>query len=788
MRRVGQRFLSRQGARGEGRGRRRRPGRPVLRAADEAGPIPRTTSPWSSATGPTTRSAGASCSPTRRWATSRAADAADLTPQITRAASTTGTTSTSTSRAASITSGGHGFCGIGRKRLLNILQARCEELGVSCASRPRSHDATERSTATPTCHRRRRREQPRPRAATPSTSSPTSTRRDCRFVWLGTHAASTPSPSPSRRPSTAGSRRTPTGSTPTTSTFIVETPRRRLAARRPRPTGAGRGDRVLREAVRRSSSTATRCMSNAATCAARRWINFPRVAQRALVTTSNVVLIGDAAHTAHFSIGSGTKLAHGGRDRAGARRSQRPSATSPSALAAYEEVRSIEVLTTPERRAQLDRVVRERRALRPTSSPSSSPIRCSRAASASATRTCGCATRRIVEDDEGWFAARRPSAGGAARRRAADVHAVHAARHDAAATASSSRRWRMYSASTACRATSTWCTSARARMGGAGAGGHRDDLRVAATRASRPAAPGCGTTSSATRGSASSTSCTRDSDAKIALQLGHAGPKGSTQLPLGGQDEPLDAGNWPLIAPSPLPYPPRQPGAARDDARRHGPRARRLRRAPRAWAAEAGFDWLELHCAHGYLLSCFISPLTNQRTDEYGGSLDEPRCAIRSRCSRAMRAVWPSEQPMSVRISAHDWVEGGITPDDAVEIARALQGRRRRHDRRAPPGQVEHAAEAGLRPHVPDAVRRPHPQRGRHPDDRGRRDLRGRPRQQHHRRRAAPTCARSRGRTSPTRLDAARGGQARLHRGRLAEAVPPAASSSSAICRAATTT
>jgi anthraniloyl-CoA monooxygenase len=89
-------------------------------------------------------------------------------------------------------------------------------------------------------------------------------------------------------------------------------------------------------------------------------------------------------------------------------------------------------------------------------------------------------------------------------------------------------------------------------------------------------------------------------------------------------------------------------------------------------AEQAGFDWLELHCAHGYLLSSFISPLTNQRGDEYGGSL-ENRCRFPLRVFRAMRAGWPAHKPMSVRISAHDWVEGGITPDDAVAIARLFK-------------------------------------------------------------------------------------------------------------------
>jgi anthraniloyl-CoA monooxygenase len=89
-------------------------------------------------------------------------------------------------------------------------------------------------------------------------------------------------------------------------------------------------------------------------------------------------------------------------------------------------------------------------------------------------------------------------------------------------------------------------------------------------------------------------------------------------------------------------------------------------------AAQAGFDWLELHCAHGYLLSSFISPLTNQRTDDYGGPLAN-RLRYPLEVFRAMRAAWPDHLPMAVRISAHDWVEGGITPDDAVEIARAFK-------------------------------------------------------------------------------------------------------------------
>ncbi|MPT38484.1 MAG: bifunctional salicylyl-CoA 5-hydroxylase/oxidoreductase, partial [Achromobacter sp.] len=160
-----------------------------------------------------------------------------------------------------------------------------------------------------------------------------------------------------------------------------------------------------------------------------------------------------------------------------------------------------------------------------------------------------------------------------------------------------------------------------------------------------------------------------NSDARIGVQLGHAGRKGSTQLGWQKIDHPLAEGNWPLISASALPYiegvsqtPRAMTRADMDEVRDNFVAAARR-------AEQAGFDWLELHCAHGYLLSSFISPLTNQREDDYGGSL-ENRLRFPLEVFRAVRAVWPENKPMSVRISASDWVEGGITADDAVEIAR----------------------------------------------------------------------------------------------------------------------
>ncbi len=166
------------------------------------------------------------------------------------------------------------------------------------------------------------------------------------------------------------------------------------------------------------------------------------------------------------------------------------------------------------------------------------------------------------------------------------------------------------------------------------------------------------------------------SGARLCMQLGHAGRKGSTQVGWGQMDWPLDeshgARNWPLVSPSPIPYragvnqTPREMTRADMDAiTAQFVHSARL-------ADRAGFDMLELHMAHGYLLASFLSPVTNRRTDAYGGSLAN-RMRWPMEVFEAVRAVWPSRRPMSVRISATDWIPGGLTGADSVEIARALK-------------------------------------------------------------------------------------------------------------------
>ena len=170
------------------------------------------------------------------------------------------------------------------------------------------------------------------------------------------------------------------------------------------------------------------------------------------------------------------------------------------------------------------------------------------------------------------------------------------------------------------------------------------------------------------RGSGSSTSCTSTRARRSARQLGHAGRKGSTQLLWEGEDQPLPDGNWPLIAPSPLPYLPGVSQVPREMTRADMDAVREDFVAATRRADAAGFDLLEIHMAHGYLLSEFLSPLTNVRGDEYG----RDRAKFPLEVFAACRAVWPAEKPMSARISATDWVDGGFDGDDAVAFARRL--------------------------------------------------------------------------------------------------------------------
>jgi anthraniloyl-CoA monooxygenase len=157
---------------------------------------------------------------------------------------------------------------------------------------------------------------------------------------------------------------------------------------------------------------------------------------------------------------------------------------------------------------------------------------------------------------------------------------------------------------------------------------------------------------------------------RIGVQLGHAGRKAATKLIWEGDNEPLAEGAWPVMSASAVPWKPENQ-VPREMTRADMDRVRDEFAAAAARAVAAGFDLLELHLAHGYLLASFISPLLNRRTDEYGGPL-EARMRYPLEVVRAVRAAWPAERPITVRISATDWHPEGFGPGDAVEVARLL--------------------------------------------------------------------------------------------------------------------
>jgi anthraniloyl-CoA monooxygenase len=166
--------------------------------------------------------------------------------------------------------------------------------------------------------------------------------------------------------------------------------------------------------------------------------------------------------------------------------------------------------------------------------------------------------------------------------------------------------------------------------------------------------------------------CHAHSRAKLCMQLGHSGRKGSTQLGWERMDHPLEQGNWPVVSASPIPYYEGISQVPRELSRSEMQQLVQQFETSTRYANEAGFDMLELHMAHGYLLASFISPLTNQRTDAYGGAI-ENRMRFPLEVFRACRAVWPAAKPMSVRISATDWAAGGLSGEDLIALTRMLK-------------------------------------------------------------------------------------------------------------------
>lgn len=563
-----------------------------------------------------------------------------------------------------IVSGGHGFCGIGRKKLLNILQARCKALGVELVYET---DVAEDTGLDADLVIAADGLNSRIRQKYAATYQPDIDLRQCRFVWLGTTKLFDAFTFDFQPTEWGWFQAHAYRFDATHSTFIVEAPEAVWRA-------AGLEDMSKEDGIAFCEKLFAQVLdghkliSNASHLrGSAQWIRFPRVVCKTWVHHNGrapVVLMGDAAHTAHFSIGSGTKLAL--EDAIDLARDIQAHGDLADALKAYEATRSIEVLRIQNAARNstewFENVERHAR-LAPEQFAYSLLTRSQRISH----ENLRLRDARYVGEFERWLAGRSGVD--------AQVPPMF--------TPLQLRGLRLKNRVAVSPMAQYSCVDgvpgdyhlmhlgARA-LGGAG-------LVFAEMTCVSPDAritPGCPGLWSDAQGAAWQRIVDvvhASSSAAIAMQLGHAGPKGSTCVPWrGGEDQPLPSGNWPLLAASEQQYLPGTSQVAHAMTRVDMDRVRDDFVAAAKRAAAAGFDWLELHCAHGYLLSSFISPLTNQRADAYGGSL-ETRLRYPLEVFTALREVWPADRPMSVRISAHDWVPGGTTPEDAVAIAAAFK-------------------------------------------------------------------------------------------------------------------
>ncbi len=560
-----------------------------------------------------------------------------------------------------ITSGGHGFCGIERKHLLNILQHRAEELAVDLVFQREVEDAAEFADADLIVAADGINSKTRNRYA--AHFKPTVQVAQNRFVWLGTQRVFEAFTFIFAQTEFGWFQAHAYRFDRDTSTFIVETTDanwRAAGLDRVDPAGTiafcehlfapwldGHGLMAKLDHMRGSH-----------------WLNFPRVANETWVH-GNIVLVGDAAHTAHFSIGSGTKLALEDAIALARAFDTRP-ADVPAALATYEAERKINVLriqSAARNSTEWFENVARYAHLEPEQFAYSLLTRSQRISH----ENLRLRDRPWLEGLERWLGDR---AGHPSRRPIPPMFLPFQLRDMALANRIVVSPMATYSARDGLPDDFHMVHLGARALGGAGL---VFTEMVCVTPQGR-ITPGCAGLWSAQQMAAWARIVDfvhRRSSAKICLQLGHSGPKGSTQLGWEEIDAPLREGNWELIAPSPIPWSPYNQ-VPRAMTREDMDAVRDTFVTATEYGARAGFDMLELHAAHGYLLSSFISPLTNLRTDDYGGSL-ENRLRFPLEVFRAMRDAWPAHKPMSVRISATDWVEGGIVAADAVEIARAFK-------------------------------------------------------------------------------------------------------------------
>jgi anthraniloyl-CoA monooxygenase len=578
------------------------------------------------------------------------------------------------------TSGGHGFAALGRHRLLQILQDRCRALGVTLrfgteAPYPdwlcQTNDLVIAADGVHSATRESYAAMFRPAIET----------HRCRYIWLAADFAfdafrfeiletehgfmqlhgypysrpspdpepdPDPDPDPDHHPSTkpAGPRRHLGAST-----VIVEMREEVWRA-------AGLGELDTAESVERCAKLFSDALGGRPLRADNStWTTFRTVVNDRW-SHGNLVLLGDAAHTAHFSIGSGTKLAVEDALALAACLEEQPDLDR--ALAAYEEERRPVVAST-QRAARASLEWFENIGLYRRQSPRQFAFNL-------LTRS-----RRVTHDN----------------LRLRDAHFTGAVEREFGCPPGTPPMFTpfrlrgltlrnrvvvspmdMYSATDGLPGDFHLVHLGARALGGAGL----VMTEMVCVSPEGRITPGCAGLWNARQAEAWRRVVTFVHDeapgTAIGVQLGHSGRKGSTKRMWEGIDEPLDDGNWPLVAASPLPYRPANP-TPRELSRAQLTDIREQFTSAACRAARSGFDLLELHCAHGYLLSGFLSPLTNRRTDRYGGPLDR-RLRFPLEVFDAVRAVWPEERPMTVRISATDWARGGTTADEAVQIARAF--------------------------------------------------------------------------------------------------------------------
>jgi len=566
-------------------------------------------------------------------------------------------------RGQRIVSTGHGFSGIARKTLLLLLQERARELGARLSFQTEIASAGELAKefdlviAADGLNSRTRNEFAH--AFRPAIET-----RKNKFVWLGTRQKFDDA-------FTFIFEETEHGWVwahayqfdADTATFIVECSE---SVWRKFGFAAMSQDESCRtcERIFAKYLGGHRLMSNAAHLRGSAWLNFPRVLCETW-SHDNIVLMGDAAATAHFSVGSGTKLAMESAISMAEYLASEP--TQEAAFAKYEDARRTEVLRLQsaarnslewfedvERYLHLDPVQFNYSLLTRSQRISHENLRLR--------------DRNWLEGAEAWFQRLAGAGDNTIRRpmfapfRLRDMRlknrVVVSPMAQYKAVDGCPTDWHLVhygeraKGGAALVCTEMTCVSPEGRITPGCTGMYAPEHEVAWKRIVE--------------------FVHAETDAKISCQLGHSGAKGSTQLGWQEMDAPLKSGNWPVMAPSPVAWSERNQ-RARAMTRADMDRVREEFVAATVMAARAGFDMLEIHCAHGYLLSSFITPLTNWRSDQYGGAL-ENRMRYPLEIFRAVRAVWPAEKPISVRISANDWVGAeGIEPQDAVGISRMLQ-------------------------------------------------------------------------------------------------------------------